>query len=146
MTATVHPMSLVASVWLLLAAVALALPVPASARVVNCGEVIKVDTRVDNDLVCPTRIALEIGGNCVHLDLRGHTIEAVEFVGEDGITHVEGEGRIAGYDDVSVANGTVIGHPSLAKACSPDRAGPKRIPAGRIRVCPALSSARQYPG
>jgi hypothetical protein len=111
MRATVHPMSLV---WLLLAAVVLVLPAPASARVVNCGEVITVDTRVDNDLVCPSPVALEIGAHGVDLDLRGHTIEAVAFVDQNGVTYEEGEGlRIAGYDDVSVTNGTLIGHPSL---------------------------------
>ena len=107
-------MSVVVRVCLLVGGVVLFLPAPASARVVECGEVITVDTRVDNDLVCPTPVALEIGAHGVDLDLGGHTIEAVGFVDETGSTYEEGEGlRIFGYDDVSVANGTVIGHESL---------------------------------
>jgi hypothetical protein len=107
-------MSVVVRVSLLLAAVVLILPAPAAARVVACGEVITVDTRVDNDLVCPTPAALEIGANGVDLDLGGHTIEAVRFVDENGSTNEEGDALVVpGYDDVSVTNGTLIGVDSL---------------------------------
>ena len=107
-------MSVVVRVWIVLAAVVLALPAAASARVVQCGEVITVDTRVDNDLACPTPVALEIGANGVDLELRGHVIEAVEYVDENGSTNDGGVGLLVpGNDDVSVANGTVIGPGSL---------------------------------
>jgi parallel beta-helix repeat protein len=87
---------------------------PALARVVQCGEVLTVDTRVDNDLVCPTPVALEIGADGVDVDLQGHTIEAVTFWDENGNIYEEGEGlRTDGYDDVSVENGTLIGNGSL---------------------------------
>jgi parallel beta-helix repeat protein len=99
---------------LLIAAVFLALPASASARIVQCGEVITSDTRVDNDLACATPVALQIGADGVDLDLRGHTIEAVTFLDEDGVYNEEGSGLIIpGYDDVSVTNGTVIGNQSL---------------------------------
>jgi hypothetical protein len=105
-------MSVAVRVWLLLAAVVLMLPAPASARVVQCGEVVTVDTRVDNDLVCPTRVGLEIGADGVDLDLHGHTIQAVPFLDENGNSFEEGEAlRIVGYDDASVANGTAIAPP-----------------------------------
>src|SRR5688500_3902884 len=107
-------MSVVVRVLLVLAAVVLVLPAAASARVVECGAVITVDTRVDSDLACPTPVALQIGADGVDLDLRGHTIEAVTFVDETGLIDEEGDGLvIPGYDDVSVANGTVIGNQSL---------------------------------
>jgi parallel beta-helix repeat protein len=87
---------------------------PALARVVQCGEVLTVDTRVDNDLVCPTPVALEIGADGVDLDLQGHTIEAITFFDENGNIYEEGEGlRIDGNDDVSVSNGTIIGNGTL---------------------------------
>jgi parallel beta-helix repeat protein len=87
---------------------------PALARVVHCGEVLTVDTRVDNDLACPTPVALEIGADGVDLDLQGHTIEAVTFFDENGGIHEDGEGlRTDGYHDVSVENGTLIGNSSL---------------------------------
>lgn len=124
-------MSVAMRICLLLSAVVLFLPAPASARIVECGEVITVDTRVDNDLVCPTPVALEIGADGVHLDLGGHTIEAVGFVDESGLTYEEGEGlRIFGYDDVSVANGTLIGHVSLGyglRASESDRLSVSRV-------------------
>jgi hypothetical protein len=98
----------------LIAAVFLALPASASARIVQCGEVITSDTRVDNDLRCETPVALQIGAHGVDLDLRGHTIEAIPFELPEGGIYDEGNGLvIPGYDDVSVANGTVIGNESL---------------------------------
>jgi parallel beta-helix repeat protein len=81
----------------------------AANRVVHCGEVITVDTRVENDLHCSNEFALEIGADGVELDLNGHTIEArLAPYGEEGVGL-----RIAGYDDVVVENGTIIGGPTL---------------------------------
>lgn len=124
-------MSRVVPVLLLTAAAVLALPAPASAKVVECGEVITVDTRVDNDLVCPTPVALEIGAHGVDLDLNGHTIQAVDFVDENGNIYEEGDGLlIAGYDDVSVTNGSVVGHDSLGiglRASEADRLSLRRL-------------------
>jgi hypothetical protein len=124
-------MSVLVRALLLVAAVGFALPSAASARVVQCGEVITADTRVSNDLACPTPVALEIGANGVDLDLGGHTIEAVEFVDETGSVYEEGTGLVVpGYDDVSVANGTVIGHVSLGyglRASDADRLSLRRL-------------------
>jgi parallel beta-helix repeat protein len=85
---------------------------PVLSRVVQCGEVITVDTRVGNDLACKAPVALEIGADGVDLDLNGHTIEArVPPLYEEGVGLF-----IAGYDDVSVENGTIIGGPTLGFA------------------------------
>jgi hypothetical protein len=92
----------------------LAFAAPAAARTVHCGEVITTDTRVSNDLQCPTPVAVEIGADGVDLDLRGHTIEAIQFEDENGSPFDYGIALlIPGYDDVSVENGTLIGHQSL---------------------------------
>jgi hypothetical protein len=116
-------MSVVVRVSLLLAALVLMLPTPASADVVQCGEVITVDTRVENDLACPTPVALEIGANGVDLDLGGHTIAAVTFFDENGVIYEEGDGLVVpGYDDVSVSNGTLIGVDSLGNALAAPQA------------------------
>lgn len=54
-------------------------------------------------------MALEIGAHGVDIDLRGHTIEAIEYRDEVGV-HDNGTAlRNLGYDDVSVANGNLIG-------------------------------------
>jgi hypothetical protein len=115
----------------LVVAIGFALPSGASARVVQCGEVITADTRVSNDLACPTPVALEIGANGVDLDLAGHTIAAVGFVDETGSVYEEGIGLLVpGFDDASVANGTVIGHESLGygvRATEADRLSLRRL-------------------
>src|SRR3712207_6097913 len=90
------------------------LAAPFAARTVRCGEVITKDTKVSNDLRCPTPVALEIGADGVDLDLRGHTIEAVLFYDENGSPYDMGIALlVAGHDDVSVKNGTVIADPGL---------------------------------
>lgn len=113
------------------AAIALALPATASAQVVECGDVITVDTRLEHDLVCPTPVALEIGAHGVDLDLAGHTVEAVAFLDESGITYEEGIGLLnLGFDDVTVTNGSIIGHESLGygvRAVDADRLSLRRV-------------------
>ena len=126
-------MSVVLRMVLVLGAVFLAFPAFASARIVQCGEVITSDTRVDNDLHCATPVALEIGAHGVDLDLRGHTIEAVEFADENGSYYDEGDGLIVpGYDDVSVANGTIIGASSLGYGVRADDA--ERLSLRRLSI------------
>lgn len=84
-------------------ALSLLLPAAAEARTVTCGEVITEDTRVDNDLSCPESLpALQIGADGVELDLGGHTIEST--TPRDGSWAI----RSAGFDDVTVRNGTAV--------------------------------------
>lgn len=101
-------MSVVMRAVTVLAGVFFAISAPASARIVKCGEVIKADTRVDNDLRCPTPVALKIGAHGVDVDLHGHTIEAIEYH-DEGVVRDNGTAlQNLGYDDVSIANGTLI--------------------------------------
>jgi len=98
----------------------------ASNRIVSCGELITVDTRVGNDLACTTPVALEIGADGVDLDLDGHTIETCQPPNCE-----EGTGlRIDGHDDVSVENGTINGGMSLGSGLW--ASGAKRLSLSRL--------------
>jgi parallel beta-helix repeat protein len=75
---------------------------PALAGHVNCGEIITEDTRLDTDLVnCPEH-GIVIGADNTTLDLGGHTIAG----DPEGFFDI-GIDNSAGYDGVSIRNGTV---------------------------------------
>lgn len=76
-----------------------------SARAANvtCGEVITQDTRLENDLVdCPEH-GIVIGADDITVNLGGHTID-----GEPEGFFDNGIDNSAGYDGVTIRNGTVI--------------------------------------
>jgi parallel beta-helix repeat protein len=71
-----------------------------AATVVRCGQIIRVDTVVANDLINCHRVGLIIGAEGVSLDLNGHLIDG------DGVADFEGIQSI-GHDNVAVFNGRV---------------------------------------
>jgi parallel beta-helix repeat protein len=79
----------------------------ASARVVECGEVLTEDTTLDNDLYCGTPDealpypALEIGAPGITVDLNGHEVWVVP---DEGTAL-----RNVGHDDVTIENGRIGG-------------------------------------
>jgi hypothetical protein len=85
--------------------------VPALATHVSCGQVITQSIKFDNDLLncppelAPFRSAIVIGADNVTLDLAGHTIES----GVPIVYNTVGVDNSAGYDGLTVKNGSILG-------------------------------------
>jgi parallel beta-helix repeat protein len=89
-----------ASLFLLAAGVALAVPSPASAATLHCGSTITISSTLRADLTdCPGD-GLVIGADGITLDLTGHTLDGVTAPGSAGV-------RLAGHHGVTVVRGTV---------------------------------------
>lgn len=104
--------------WLAMASVIAGLLVlnvsQALANHVQCGDTITQDTTLDSDLLdCPpdepprSGTALTIGADGVTLDLNGHTLSSNIPAHGAGTVGVDNG---AGYDDVTVENGTIGGY------------------------------------
>jgi hypothetical protein len=98
--------------------------VPALATHVSCGQVITKDTKLDNDLLdCPPNdessygaAAIVIGADDITLDLNGHTLHGgFRTLG----TSTKGVSNEAGYDGVTVKNGTMTGYEFPICICPP---------------------------
>ena len=76
---------------------------PAHAQAVTCGSVVTENLTLQGDLVdCPGN-GLVIGAPDITVDLNGHTISGLALQGVPGV----GIDNSAGYDDVTIRNGTV---------------------------------------
>ena len=87
----------------------LVLASPASAQTVSCGQVLTAGVRLDNDLVdCPGN-GLVIGAAGITVDLNGHRVDGLSRSGPCVPDCLQGRGidNTAGYDRVSIRNGTV---------------------------------------
>jgi parallel beta-helix repeat protein len=69
-------------------------------EVVTCGQTLTHDTTLDNDLACPD-VGLFVGADGITIDLNGHMIEGNSSYPDVGV-----EDR-AGYDNITVENGTI---------------------------------------
>jgi parallel beta-helix repeat protein len=79
---------------------------PASAQPVRCGDTVKVDTKLQADLVdCPGD-GLVIGAAGVKVDLNGHTIDG-DGRDEPGGAGDDGVANTAGFDRVTVEGGRI---------------------------------------
>jgi parallel beta-helix repeat protein len=80
---------------------------PAGAQAVGCGSVLTSDTTLSADIVDCSGDGLVIGASGITVDLDGHTVAATRNQGgaPDGV----GIDDSAGFDDVTVRNGTVEG-------------------------------------
>jgi parallel beta-helix repeat protein len=69
---------------------------------VGCGDTVTEDVTLNTNLLCPQMPGLVIGADGVTINLAGHTLNG-------GISGTIGIDNQAGYDDVTVRNGSVIG-------------------------------------
>jgi parallel beta-helix repeat protein len=80
---------------------------PALAHQVSCGDTITQDTTLHRDLTnCPGD-GLVIGADNITLDLNGHTIDGDKIGAPDCELTATGVSNPAGYDGVTIQNGTV---------------------------------------
>lgn len=85
----------------LVAATALLSAAPAQGSHVQCGDVIRQDTKLDGSLLdCPGR-GVVIGADGITLDLNGHVVDGVQFGDSDGVDNS------AGHDGVTIENGSI---------------------------------------
>lgn len=72
----------------------------------GCGDTLTADLRLTGDLDCPQEAGFSIGADGVDVDLAGHGMFGSIASGGGGPTGIDNS---AGYDDLTVRNGTVGG-------------------------------------
>ncbi len=88
---------------------------PAQAAHVACGDLVTGYSKLDSDLTCLAGSGLIIGANGVTVNLNGHTI-----TGDPSVPASYGIDNTAGFDNIVIKGGTIVGFEQGIRAVGTD--------------------------